>query len=111
LSRGSVQIRSPQFVTSTLNPDQVAVHQLPQNLAATDAPHGFDFGSANGLPIGHHRQRLQGRRGKPRRRGQMPLPPQPTSELWTGQQLKSACHFLHAKGSATPVVRLIQQAD
>src|SRR5262249_15112871 len=45
--------------------DQVALEQEAQDGPAGHAADGFDLGAADGLPVGHHRQRLEGRGREP----------------------------------------------
>src|SRR3712207_5201816 len=59
VEEGAAQIVGPAY-----DSNQVALHQLPQYLAARDAADGFDFGSHDRLTICDHGQSFHSRRGQ-----------------------------------------------
>ena len=109
--RRAIQQRPPQVVRAADDSHQVAIQQLPQNIAALHPANRFDLGPQHRLPIGDHRQALEGRRREPRVHRRPQQPPQPRTEHRPRQKLKAAGQFLDPKCTPPLIVKLIQPAN
>ncbi len=93
------------------NPHQIALDQLPQDLAAIDPPQGVDLGPQHRLTIRDNGQSFQGRSRQSGLDGRMVQPPQPRPEPGPRHQLETAPNLLGPKCTSRPVVQPVQPAN
>ena len=110
-TRRPVDERSAQFLRAAHDPHQVALHQLPQDLAALHAADRLDRRSQHGLTIGHYGERLHRRNRQPHLHGRSGEPPQPRGKPGSRHQLKTAGHLHHAKRTTLQIVHPVQSPD
>ncbi len=107
----AIQQRASQIVGTADDANEIAIHQLPQDVAALHSANRLDFGPQYRPTIRHNSQGFHRRSGNPHFDRRLEQSPQPRTEHRTGQHLKTAGQLFDAESAPIAVIQLIQPAN